>query len=320
MTNPLVSIIIPTFNRETLLSETLDSVLNQTYQYWECIVVDDGSSDNTKKIVNKYLVSDKRFIFAERQRKPKGANTCRNIGIEKAKGNYVIFLDSDDLLRNFCLSSRISEISMNPDYYAWIFQRENLIHDSGEIVKNNVILNNNIVENFFKLNPPWQTTSSILKIDIIKKINGFDEKLPRLQDVDFYVRLIREISLEKFKISNKRADFLRRKFHYDDFSSEIKLKNRLGIWYFLKKNTSYIVEFSMLEKKALKLLFKRLVFDYLSNETRNYNKIKCFSEVLYSLSLLNRKELFFLYIYACVVRFNLHRVNGMKRFFSVIIF
>ena len=77
----LVSIIIPTYNREHLIGETLNSIIAQTHTNWECIVVDDGSTDNTEEVLKNYKEKDKRFIFLKRpDNLPKGANTCRNIG------------------------------------------------------------------------------------------------------------------------------------------------------------------------------------------------------------------------------------------------
>ena len=79
MMNALVSIIIPTFNRAHLLGETLNSVINQTYSNWECIVVDDGSSDYTEQLMEFYIQKDPRIIFVRRpDNRPKGANACRN--------------------------------------------------------------------------------------------------------------------------------------------------------------------------------------------------------------------------------------------------
>ena len=95
MRNEIVtSIIIPSFNRADLISETLDSVLNQTYRYWECIIVDDGSTDFSSEIISKYLELDNRFKYLERPKdRLKGPSACRNIGLQNAKGEYVIFLD-----------------------------------------------------------------------------------------------------------------------------------------------------------------------------------------------------------------------------------
>jgi len=97
----LVSIIIPTFNRAHLIGETLDSVLAQTYTNWECVVVDDGSTDATNNIVNTYIKKDSRFQYHNRpNNRPKGANACRNYGFEICKGQIINWVDSDDVLVN----------------------------------------------------------------------------------------------------------------------------------------------------------------------------------------------------------------------------
>jgi glycosyltransferase involved in cell wall biosynthesis len=95
----IVSIIIPTFNRGHLISETLNSVLMQTYQNWECIIVDDGSTDNTEEVVKKFVEKDKRFQFYKRPiQKNKGPNSCRNYGFNLSKGEYINWFDDDDLM------------------------------------------------------------------------------------------------------------------------------------------------------------------------------------------------------------------------------
>jgi glycosyltransferase involved in cell wall biosynthesis len=95
----LVSIIIPTYNRAHLIAETLESVANQTYKDFECLVVDDGSTDDTQAVVEEFCKKDARFTYLSRPtNREKGANACRNFGFENAKGSYVNWLDSDDLL------------------------------------------------------------------------------------------------------------------------------------------------------------------------------------------------------------------------------
>lgn len=94
-----VSVIIPTFNRGDIIHETLDSILGQTMPEWECLVVDDGSTDNTREVLERYEKADARFRYIIRaEDRRKGGNTCRNIGLELAKGEFIQFLDSDDLL------------------------------------------------------------------------------------------------------------------------------------------------------------------------------------------------------------------------------
>lgn len=98
---PLVSIIIPTFNRARLLSETLRSVVAQTHSNWECIIVDDGSTDNTEEIIKEYVTNDNRFQYYCRPNGlVKGASSCRNIGLSKCSGDFVQFLDSDDIIES----------------------------------------------------------------------------------------------------------------------------------------------------------------------------------------------------------------------------
>lgn len=94
-----ISVIIPTYNRAHIISDALDSVLMQTYSNWECLIIDDGSTDHTEKIMMDYINVDQRFNFIKRpSSRKKGAATCRNIGLENATGDYIQFLDSDDYI------------------------------------------------------------------------------------------------------------------------------------------------------------------------------------------------------------------------------
>lgn len=107
---PLVSIIIPTYNQCAFICETLDSVIDQQYTYWECIIVDDGSTDNTKQIVQKYnLESRIRYIYQENQ----GVCVARNNGVLLATGKYVLFLDSDDKISPSFLQGSVEVMEVN---------------------------------------------------------------------------------------------------------------------------------------------------------------------------------------------------------------
>ena len=115
---PVVSIIIPLFNRGEYIQETLKSICNQTFDNWECIVVDDHSSDNGPDIVQKLLIKDKRLKFFRRpESRKKGANACRNFGFEKSAGEYIVFFDSDDIMLENCLEQNLRLIqNSNCDY------------------------------------------------------------------------------------------------------------------------------------------------------------------------------------------------------------
>ena len=114
MTNlPLVSIIMPTFNRAELIGESLDSVLSQSYLNWECIIVDDGSTDATATIVESYLIKDKRFRYFYKENE--GAALAKNHAIEKSKGEYILPLDSDDLIDASLLFKAVNVFEKNKE-------------------------------------------------------------------------------------------------------------------------------------------------------------------------------------------------------------
>lgn len=94
MNNPLVSIIVPCCNQAQYLDEALQSVLDQTYVQWECIIVDDGSIDNTEEIAKKWTEKDIRFKYLFQENK--GLSSARNFGITLASGEYILPLDADD--------------------------------------------------------------------------------------------------------------------------------------------------------------------------------------------------------------------------------
>ena len=103
----LVSVIVPTFNRSNFLGETLDSVIRQTYTNWECIVVDDSSQDYTQELMEFYTGRDKRISFLSIPPEKKGAAACRNYALGVATGDFIQFLDSDDILHKDKLKAQL---------------------------------------------------------------------------------------------------------------------------------------------------------------------------------------------------------------------
>ena len=92
--NCIISIIVPVYNVEKYLSRCLDSILFQSFPDWECILIDDGSSDNSGKICDEYAQQDDRFIVIHQQNS--GVSAARNAGLDIAKGQWFSFVDSDD--------------------------------------------------------------------------------------------------------------------------------------------------------------------------------------------------------------------------------
>lgn len=103
--SPLISIIIPAYNIDKYIGDTLQSVHNQSYINLECIIIDDGSQDKTAEIVKKWKYKDKRFIYIYKENS--GVTDSRNMGIDNANGELIVFLDSDDLLTKNSLEVRL---------------------------------------------------------------------------------------------------------------------------------------------------------------------------------------------------------------------
>ena len=98
-----ISVIIPVYNTAPYLYEALDSVLNQTFQNYEVILVNDGSTDNSEAILQEYVRKDKRFLLISQQNK--GMSMARNVGMKLARGKYIYFMDSDDILMPLLLQN-----------------------------------------------------------------------------------------------------------------------------------------------------------------------------------------------------------------------
>ena len=114
---PLISVVIPAYNAEQFLDETLESVLSQTYENWECIIVNDGSTDNTESVAKKWCEKDSRFRLTNKENG--GLSSARNWGIKESKAEYIAFLDADDILTSDSLEVRINVlIEQNVDLVA----------------------------------------------------------------------------------------------------------------------------------------------------------------------------------------------------------
>ncbi|SDL61638.1 Glycosyl transferase family 2 [Catalinimonas alkaloidigena] len=188
---PLVSIIVPLYNRAAMLEETIRSVTTQRYTHWELLLVDDGSTDATVEIAASYAQHEKRITLLKRDRLPKGAPTCRNIGFQHARGEYIIFLDSDDLLAPHCLEQRVQTMQQHPncDFLVFpmlLFQQHP--YDDDKVW--NVDTQEDDLTRFLRLDAVWQTTGPIYKRNVIATVGGFHEGLSCWQDYDLHMRIL----------------------------------------------------------------------------------------------------------------------------------
>lgn len=189
-TNPKVTIILPTYNRAHLVSRAVTSVLNQTYQDFELIIVDDCSIDNTEEIIENFCKQDQRVICIKHSRN-KGGNAARNTGIKAARAEYIAFQDSDDewlpgkLEKQVELLENMSRDEAGVVYTAfWRIEGKDKTYNPGNI-KNK---EGNIQAELLKGN--FITTPSVLiKKECFEKAGLFDEDFPRLQDWEMWLRV-----------------------------------------------------------------------------------------------------------------------------------
>jgi len=113
MSQPLISIIVPCYNVEAFINKALDSIYNQTYENWECVLIDDGSKDKTKDEIETWLKNDTRFKYFYQDNQ--GLSGARNTGLKKVQGDFVYFFDSDDLLNHETLENLFSLVDEDID-------------------------------------------------------------------------------------------------------------------------------------------------------------------------------------------------------------
>ena len=107
----VVSIVVPCFNQAKYLNDALQSVVNQTFTHWECIIINDGSTDDTDVIANNWLQKDKRFKYLYTINK--GVSNARNLGVQNCTGHFIQFLDCDDILEKEKINYQVSVLLEN---------------------------------------------------------------------------------------------------------------------------------------------------------------------------------------------------------------
>ncbi len=231
--NIKISVIIPTYNRENLISNSIKSILNQTYKNFEVIIVDDGSTDNTKDKV--YKIGDERIRYI-RLDTNKGGSNARNIGIQNSVGKYVSFQDSDDYFYPDKLEKQLKNIiKRNSDLD---FCKIKVTFNSSYIFfypnerQEKKIFEGNIFNELISRGNFISTQSILVKKKFIEKF-FFDPKIPRLQDYDIILRMF-----PKVKISYTREVLVDLNIQNDSIThSKKKLKKAVKM--LLKKNYNF---------------------------------------------------------------------------------
>jgi len=189
---PLISIIIPHYNRSGLIGATLQSVYNQTMSDWEVIIVDDGSTPEEYSLLQSH--ADERVRILQREDAPKGPSRCRNIGLSLAKGKYALFLDSDDLLESTSLVGRYSRAQQYPSLDMWVFHYANFREVPGDVNEPWRRLDPTInhLEHFLTLDAPWCVTSCLWNTERLRALGGFNERIWYGDDAELHIHALLE--------------------------------------------------------------------------------------------------------------------------------
>jgi glycosyltransferase involved in cell wall biosynthesis len=199
MISGLVSIIIPVFNREKLIVETLNSIQNQSYTNWECIIVDDGSTDSTENCIQTFVEKDNRFAYYHRPiTYIKGANSCRNYGFEVSSGEFINWFDSDDVMLPDCLEQRIKAFTPTLDFviasgYYW-----NPSDDTQFILK--VEPTDQLYVEFAQWRIKIITNSVLFRKAFLENKPLFNPEMKRGQEAEFFARLFFKCQANQYLI------------------------------------------------------------------------------------------------------------------------
>jgi glycosyltransferase involved in cell wall biosynthesis len=240
---PLISVIIPTYNRGWIIKEAIDSVMAQNYRDFELIIVDDGSTDNTSDILNSY--HGDILVFRQENR---GVSAARNRGIVEASGRFIAFLDSDDLWLPQKLFRQVEFFNKNPD--AKICQTEETW------IRNGVRVNPKrkhkkpcgmIFEPSLAL-CLISPSAVMIRRSLFEKVGGFDETLPACEDYDLWLR----ISCRYPVYLIETPLIIKRGGHNDQLSASP------GLDKFRIKSLNRIIESNLLSKSQYRAAVKTL--------------------------------------------------------------
>lgn len=269
---PIFSVIIPTYNREAILGRAIDSILNQSYTHFELIIVDDGSVDNTKKIVEAYKDSRIKYVYKENG----GQNSALNKGLELAQGKYIAFCDSDDLWLPLKLEKTYEKYSADNSIdvvYCWTgIVRNGRLELAREDYLEGYVYKEVLTQGY--LTSP---TFLSCKKACFDKIGEFDLKVVNCQDDDlcfnlckyFKVGLIKEILGIYYSDIGDRKSCMKR----------TAADSYLFLWEKHKEDTLNICGNNVYLDRLLKASYKYMIINDLDKAKSIYHRAKKYGKI-----------------------------------------
>lgn len=289
--NPAVSVIIPCYSQAEFLDETLSSIFLQTYKNWECLIINDGSPDNTEEIANKWVEKDSRFKYFSK--KNGGVSSSRNFGLEKATGDYIQFLDADDLISITKLELSLQLINNTKNENAQIvFTNFRMFVNNAKITTEHYCILNEAIFTYENILYEWNETFSIpihtavIKKSLLQNIR-FPENMTAQEDWIFWANLFK--SNPKVLFINQNLALYRQNFSGRTLSKDM-LEDELKAYDYFRKYLNED-EFNRLSKVLISRYYRKSThFIKKYNTTKNSNTYKVgnfIKKVLQKLYLLN---------------------------------
>jgi glycosyltransferase involved in cell wall biosynthesis len=262
----MVSIIIPHFNRATLIKETVQSVLAQTNSNWELIIVDDWSDEKEFELISVFKNDDERIKVIKRQSLTKGPSACRNEGVAYSKGEYLLFLDSDDALAPFCVEQRLKYMQMDKTLHMGVFLMQEFNSKPGDTDK--IYNNNSTYENrvncFLEGHNPWAVTCPIWKKDFFLQCGRFDESFFYMEDPELHIRALLQEGVVYKTFYNLPADcFYRSNFHDD--TKVMFYENSIRYRILFYKKTCNLINTNIHWRNSFRISLEKGVINFFSS-------------------------------------------------------
>lgn len=238
----IISVIIPTYNRAHLIGETIESIQKQSFKQWECIVVDDGSTDSTDLLLQKIIDKDSRISFYKKPKHLlKGPSAARNYGFTKSWGDYINWFDSDDLMYPEKMETDLKHITSGD--FDFTISQSTFFREQGKPKKkywNNELWSEDPINDFICKKIGWGVNSPLWSRKRLEAIHLiFDEQLMTADDFKFHLQAL-QYGLKPVVVNQALVNLREHSDRLDDYPD--KASNKLRTYIYLIKH-----------EKALKL-------------------------------------------------------------------
>jgi len=235
--NHLISVIIPCYNQAIYLPEALQSIFNQTYTNWECLIIDDGSPDKTERVAKEWVLKNNRFKYFFKTNG--GLSSARNFGIAKANGKYILTLDADDKFEKSFLKNAVNIIENDISVglvSCWLYRF------TGNTIEEITKTSGNSVEDFLFLNAA-NAGSILFRKECWEQVGGYDENMKKgYEDWEFYIRVCQ--AGWKLKVIEEPLFWYRQHLHSMRRNALLKYDKEIKIYIYKKHENLYKKHYS----------------------------------------------------------------------------